>query len=201
MEVQHLLAVTGDDAEGALANATAFLDVAVERVFDYETDYRLAWDGPFPGHDAILPYAPDSERFRQAVVAMQEARDRTFRGLRDQLTGTRVRPDDLPPETVMGLPIGADRISAHNAEMAATFQSLLASETLPDESRDDHGSLTATGEVGWLLRRLGTLVEGEYCFESMFYDTVAETASPRQLYERCDRDPTHQWLVAVDLHI
>jgi len=69
----------------------------------------------------------------------------------------------------------------------------LASETPP---RDNNFFLAYT------VRKFSDLLDGNYTFNSGFYDAINHSATPDDLYQRLDEkeDLGSLWLVVMDLH-
>jgi hypothetical protein len=191
MHYLHVVAVEAEDATGAVTAAEEFLSSYTDEVFDFYT-IGGRWDGVLGGTN-VLCAADDLDGFRRAVTSMLENRAEDLRRLRDQVTGRAVNAEEVRP--FAGLPIpdpvgAAERISAGNAEMAAAVSAAVAAD-VPDG---------ASELVGFVLKRLGQLLSGDYCTDSYFFDAEAFEATPVELWGRVAHDPARQWLVAVDLH-
>jgi hypothetical protein len=52
----------------------------------------------------------------------------------------------------------------------------------------------------WGLRKLITLLDNDWHYESSVYDLTLGTANLKHFYERCAKNPQNQFIVPVDFH-
>ena len=208
MHVVHLVASEGDSIDEAQQEAESALEsYGNGDVFDwYELGGR--WSGYFgEGYDDVLNFLEDPVLFKQKVDEAIANRNRTFNEEIRNLSGKQYTSPDELADYVFGLPVpdkqaSMERRNEGYAAEAVAFQKLLTCDTI-----EEFNSWCATQEkpyygglLGHRIYKIGKLVAGYYCFDSMFYDTIAGDTGTTYLWERCEKEPSHQYLFVFDLH-
>lgn len=224
MHTLHILAVQVDEA----ANP-ADLTALVEQAVDNNLDTGSWWDyyqigGRWSGHFSTLEAAarcdlPSGdvllvEQFPQVAIdalrRCKHSQDRAFREHRDHLAGAPVAVADLEGH-VFGLPVApdqsaADRMTALHQESSKGWQQILACTSL---SEAVNLPFMQGGMAAYHVRRLIDLIDGRWCADSGYFDTVAQTSNPSTLLAalhgdaeaRADYpDLSRVALVALDFH-
>lgn len=209
MHVVHLIAAEGDSIDDAQACAEQGIEsYGNGDVWDW---YVLGgrWSGYFgEQYDDVLNFLEDPALFKKSVDDAIANRNRFFSEEMRHLSG---RPHTSPDEfddSVLGLPINdkqayMERRNEGYAKEAVCFKKLLECDTI-EEYHSWCSTMEKEGIYGRLLGhriyKVGKLVAGYYNFDSMFYDSVAGDCGTEYLWERCEKEPSLQYLFVFDLH-
>ena len=198
MHVVHLIAVVAQDEVEATAKAASAIESFGEgNVWDwFEEGGR--WAGMLNGKN-VLCAQDDPEAFKKFVEGALKSRDNYFCTLRNKIIGKEVTEEEVPDD-IWGIPIqdkkeAAKRTTEQNKQEMGQFLNALRLDSLP---RDAHSFEFEM--IGHHLYSLGKLMAGYYCFDSFFYDGEAAATQPQYLFERLEKEPEKQWIVAMDLH-
>ena len=199
MHALHYIAVEAETEEEAVLEAESALSHYGEgQCWDwYEVGGR--WDGVFKdagSFDNLLRYEENPEAFMKVLSGVEKGQDEDFVDAMNKILGRSVHETEVN-DFMLGIPVSdksgaAQRISESNKACGELWSQLMGMDKLPVDGR--------YGMLGYHLKCLGDLLNGGYTFSSHFLDALEFTARPSVTRQRCEENPTKQWLVAVDLH-
>lgn len=152
----------------------------------------------------VLPIAAHPAETMTALDTLQQSQDGRFLECRDHITGATVYPSDgSMTGYLFGMPVAVDaeaaeRVTAGNQETARDWQEVLSARSLLSVPPGLHMSM-------YYARRLCDLVDGVWCPDSLFYDTLEMTSrlsySRAEIEQRLTSGTAKDLaLVAVDFH-
>lgn len=212
MHVLHLIAVEADSEEEAIMEAEAAIDGYGEgRVWDwFEVGGR--WSGLFgttsDGESKnVLAYSDDPVQFEESLSRCDASQNREFCETLDKIFGRNVFPEDA--RDFFGRDLSqsereemAERVTRSNEATGKAFESLRTMSEMPTSSACPT-QVPFTSDpyhLGYLLKKLGKQLTREYDFNAYFWDRIEWTTSTGPARERCEEEPSKQYLVALDLH-
>lgn len=193
MHYVSFLAVEAENPQAAIGAVESFLTEYEGYAYDwYVVGGR--WKGACNGDDLICA-GDGRSAFDDVVARAVQARDQHFNDVRQHLFGPDARVAPKPTDH-------NEAGETHEAYVERIWESFRETS---EELRRAASCTTVPVAHGWsligyYLRQFAETLSGGYNSNSYFYDTVARSNTTEALYERVSTKPSHQWIVAVDLH-
>lgn len=196
MHFNHILAVVAADENEARDVAGQFLDSYGDgKVWDwYEVGGR--WQGSLDGAD-ILKYSDKPEVFKAAVEGAVKGIDREFRSGIRKMTGRVTTAEEIGELEFLG-ELTSEEQRKGIAERTTQYDQAISKNLAEVATEEDRNRVDMM--AAYYLQKVANILTREYTSDAYFYDTDAYTTDPKYVFERCEKDPDHQFLVSVDLH-
>jgi len=211
MHVLHLIAVEANSEEEAIMEAEAAIDGYGEgRVWDwFEVGGR--WSGLFGTtsdgkNKNVLAYSDDPEQFEESLSRCDASQNREFCETLDKIFGRNIFPEETYDFFGRDLSQSereemAERVTKTNVATGKAFECLRTMSEVPTKSSFPTQPFSSDPyHLGYLLKKLGMQLTREYDFNAYFWDRIEWTTSTGPARERCEEEPSKQYLVALDLH-